>query len=65
MAEIVRDLAFQELKWCELNETPNILHCLRELCLECRFSFEKCETCRGSLRLSLGFRARKSEFANM
>ncbi|KAJ1349380.1 hypothetical protein KIN20_004940 [Parelaphostrongylus tenuis] len=23
-----------ELKWCELNETPNMLHCLRELCLE-------------------------------
>lgn len=44
MVEIVRDLAFQELKWCELNETPNILHCLRELCLECRFSFEKYET---------------------
>ncbi|KAE9418575.1 hypothetical protein Angca_001853 [Angiostrongylus cantonensis] len=23
-----------ELKWCELNEAPNMLHCLRELCLE-------------------------------
>ncbi|KJH52409.1 hypothetical protein DICVIV_01386 [Dictyocaulus viviparus] len=23
-----------ELQWCELNETPNMLHCLRELCVE-------------------------------
>ncbi|VDO77386.1 unnamed protein product [Heligmosomoides polygyrus] len=34
--EILRPERFcsLELKWCELNETPNILHCLRELCLE-------------------------------
>ncbi|KAK6726664.1 hypothetical protein RB195_004783 [Necator americanus] len=24
----------QELQWCELNETPNIMHCLYELCVE-------------------------------
>uniref|UniRef100_A0A1I7XBX5 Uncharacterized protein n=1 Tax=Heterorhabditis bacteriophora TaxID=37862 RepID=A0A1I7XBX5_HETBA len=24
-----------EIGWCELNEVPNIVHCLRELCLEC------------------------------
>ncbi|WKX88708.1 hypothetical protein Q1695_008381 [Nippostrongylus brasiliensis] len=34
--EILRPERFcsLELKWCELNETPNILHCLRELCVE-------------------------------
>lgn len=26
-----------ELQWCELNEQPNALHCLRELCQECEF----------------------------
>nr|CDJ88900.1 Protein Y106G6H.1 [Haemonchus contortus] len=24
----------RDLQWCELNETPNIMHCLRELCTE-------------------------------